>query len=84
MKEITGVSETTLAVKGKLRVLDLLEVLEQKGIHIRKFILPLGGNTPSPSMVILVNDCEIGALNGLETSVEEGDSVAFIPVVHGG
>lgn len=34
--------------------------------------------------LILVNGREISVLNGLETNLEDGDEVVFVPVVHGG
>lgn len=34
--------------------------------------------------LILVNGREISVLNGLETTLNDGDEVVFIPVVHGG
>jgi molybdopterin converting factor small subunit len=35
-------------------------------------------------MLILINGREISALNGLDTILQEGDEVVFVPVVHGG
>ncbi|MCS7364979.1 MAG: ubiquitin-related modifier 1 [archaeon GB-1867-035] len=32
----------------------------------------------------MVNDVEIGVLNGLDTILKEGDVVSFLPTVHGG
>ena len=34
--------------------------------------------------LILVNGREISVLNGLETKLNDGDEIVFIPVVHGG
>lgn len=39
---------------------------------------------PKTSMLILVNGKEISVLNGLETTIKDGDEVVFVPVVHGG
>lgn len=38
----------------------------------------------SPSVLILVNGKEISVLNGLNTILEDGASVTFLPVSHGG
>jgi MoaD family protein len=39
---------------------------------------------PKPNALILVNGKEISVLGGLETPLQDGDEVVFIPVVHGG
>ena len=39
---------------------------------------------PRSNMLVLVNGQEIGVLNGIETKVNDGDEVVFVPVVHGG
>ena len=41
-------------------------------------------NDPRPNVVILVNEQEIGVLQGLETRVGDGDRLTVIPVSHGG
>jgi len=41
-------------------------------------------NDPRPNVVILVNEQEIGVLQGLETRVGDGDRLTIIPVSHGG
>jgi molybdopterin converting factor small subunit len=41
-------------------------------------------NDPRPSVIVLVNEQEIGVLQGLETRVGDGDRLTFIPVSHGG
>ena len=40
--------------------------------------------SPKTNMLVLVNGKEISVLNGLETVIEDGDEVVFVPVVHGG
>lgn len=39
---------------------------------------------PRPNALILVNEREIGVLNGVGTAVRDGDEVVFVPVTHGG
>lgn len=41
-------------------------------------------NDPRPNVVILVNEQEMGVLQGLETRVCDGDRLTIIPVSHGG
>ena len=39
---------------------------------------------PRPNALIMVSGTEVGALNGLDTSLRDGDEVVFLPVAHGG
>jgi molybdopterin converting factor small subunit len=39
---------------------------------------------PRPNALILVSGTEIGALDGIDTTLRDGDEVIFLPVVHGG
>jgi molybdopterin synthase sulfur carrier subunit len=39
---------------------------------------------PRPNALILVGGKEIGALQGLETEIKEGDEIVLVPRVHGG
>ena len=41
-------------------------------------------NDPRPNVLILLNNVEINVLDGLNTKIEDGDKVVFIPVAHGG
>lgn len=39
---------------------------------------------PRPNALILVSGTEIGALEGLDTILQEDDEVVLLPVAHGG
>lgn len=39
---------------------------------------------PRPNALILVSGTEIGALNGIDSTLRDGDEVVFLPVAHGG
>jgi len=84
LKEVTGVPEIKLSPPMKLKIGELLDLLESKGIKIKGHIQTSGSIIYSSSMLILVNDLEISVLNGLETELKDGDVITFIPVVHGG
>jgi molybdopterin synthase sulfur carrier subunit len=51
---------------------------------LRRSLLDEQLEEPKPNALILVNGKEISVLNGLETKVNDGDEVVFVPVVHGG
>jgi molybdopterin converting factor small subunit len=39
---------------------------------------------PRPNALILVSGIEVGALDGIDTTLRDGDEVVFLPVAHGG
>ena len=39
---------------------------------------------PRPNALIMVSGTEVGALQGLDTILREGDEIVFLPVAHGG
>ena len=39
---------------------------------------------PRPNALILVSGTEVGALDGINTTLRDGDEVVFLPVAHGG
>ncbi len=82
-KEVAGVEELKLSVPPGLRIRELLDLLELKGIRVKHHIQG-AGSFYSSSILIFINDFEISVLNGLETELKDGDTVTFIPVVHGG
>jgi len=41
-------------------------------------------NDSRSNSLILVNGVEVSILKGLETRLNDGDEVVFVPVVHGG
>ena len=47
-------------------------------------LLKYGSKDIKSNMIIVLNDKEIGVLDGLKTYVKDGDNVAIIPTTHGG
>lgn len=81
---ISGESEVTLrpkraTVRGAIEM--LTESLPQKarGLLIDRYL-----NDPRSNALVLLNGKEIGVLEGLETSMKDGDELMIIPVAHGG
>jgi sulfur-carrier protein len=65
-------------------VLDIVKFASDKNQELRRNILDEQLDEPKPNGLILVNGREISVLNGLETELQDGDELVFIPVVHGG
>jgi len=77
--EISVKSETPVTIKQLIQ--DLSESL---GLAFKRAVIDPELNDPRPNTLILVNDVEISALQGLETRVGEDDTIVVIPVSHGG
>ena len=63
---------------------DLVQRITRNSPELRRNIIVGEPEHPRPNSLILVNGKEISVLNGLETSLKDGDEVVFVPVVHGG
>lgn len=53
-------------------------------LEAKRLLLDPELDDPRPNALILVNEKEIGVLNGLETEIKKGDEVTLIPISHGG
>jgi molybdopterin converting factor small subunit len=62
----------------------LLGTLTDNQPTLRRNLLDEQLETPKSNALILVNGKEISVLNGLDTKVQDGDEIVFVPVVHGG
>jgi MoaD family protein len=74
------------------------QTVECEDCSVKELIDKIGGNKPELkrdliggegenarlNALVLVNGREISVLNGLGTSLKDGDEVVFVPVVHGG
>jgi len=63
---------------------ELLSNLSQKFPSLEKTFIDQQLNDSRSNSLILVNGREISVLNGLETKLNDGDEIVFVPVVHGG
>ena len=85
-RSIVGRDSVTFDVASGKKIIDLVRIVSdriKKPEFTRVFIDP-ELQDPRPNSVILVNDKEISALNGLKTDLHEDDEVLFVPMVHGG
>ena len=60
------------------------KIVKPSPAELRRLLVDLELNDPRPNALIFVNGREISILDGLETEVNDGDEVVFIPVSHGG
>jgi len=52
--------------------------------EFEKSLIDADSQDARPNALIIISGTEIGALNGLGTTLKEGDEILFLPVVHGG
>lgn len=86
-KNLTGVEKICINLNSERgqTISNLIQTLiEMYGKKFADRTLEHQGGKLRPGVLILKNDVEIGVLNGLETSIKDGDEVTFIPVSHGG
>jgi len=81
---VSGKDAMTLRLRGSVSIRTIVEKVVKKLPNIRSSIFDPFSGEPRKNMLVLVNGQEIGVLDGLETVVEDGDEVVFIPVIHGG
>ena len=48
------------------------------------YLIDADTKDPRPNTLILVSGTEVGALDGIDTMLRDGDEVVFLPVAHGG
>ena len=73
----TILNETLLKIVGSIEIVEELPKL--KGALIDADL-----QDPRPDTLILLNGREISILNGLKTTLKNGDEIVFVPVSHGG
>jgi len=84
LREITNKREEEIEVKKDTAVEDLLKLLEEKyGPEFKDYIRNKRGRLRE-NLQYLINGKNVGSLQGFETKLKEGDTVAIIPPVGGG
>jgi len=52
--------------------------------EFERYLIDADLKDPRANALILVSGTEVGALNGIDTVLRDGDEVVFLPVAHGG
>lgn len=72
-------SKLTFRIKKATPLKEIMEKMAEEAPKLK----PAFDNARA-GMLILINGKEISVLNGLETTLKDGDEVVFVPVLHGG
>jgi MoaD family protein len=82
-RRFSGRSELELDCRGPATVGELINEIGELP-QIERSLIDQQLENMVPNALILVNNREISVLNGLETTLKDGDEVILVPVVHGG
>ena len=84
LRHISGKTQLTVNFQESTSLKELLTKLSQEFPSLEKTFTDQQLNDSRSNALILVNGREISVLNGLETKLNDGDEIVFVPVVHGG
>lgn len=85
LRGISGKDSVTVNFSEPVTVYALVQNLAARfGSQFKSILIDPELNDPRPTSLILVNDKEIRLLRGLQTKLNDYDTVTIIPVSHGG
>jgi len=84
LRHISGKTQLTVNFQEIISLKELLSNITQKFPSLEKTFTDQQLNDSKSNTLILVNGKEISVLSGLETKLNDGDEIVFVPVVHGG
>ena len=83
LRHLSGKTQLTINFQEGMSLKDLITKISREMPQLDKTFSDQLNDSRSNALV-LINGREISVLNGLETKLNEGDEIVFIPVVHGG
>ncbi len=84
LRHLSGKTQFAMLFRDGLSINLLLDQISQEIPELKRIFSDQGLNASRSNSLILVNSREISVLNGLETKLNDGDEIVFVPVVHGG
>ena len=84
LRHFSGTKEFSMDFESCGTVKELVNKIIKEFPGIKQSLWNEQLGDPTLSTLILVNNKEISVLNGLETSLKDGDEVVLVPFVHGG
>ena len=83
-RNASGKGKFTVASEGRISLKEAIKGIVGELPKLKRVLIDPELESPKPNTLILVNGKEISVLNGLDTILENGDEVVFVPVIHGG
>ena len=84
LRQVSGKTQLKVECTESFSLKDLILKITQDMPQLKASLIDQQLGVMKTNALILVNDREISVLNGLDTKINEGDEVVFVPVVHGG
>lgn len=84
LRHLSGKTQFTISLHELVSLKEFLLKLSQEMPQLEKAFSDQELGDSRSNSLILVNGREISVLNGLETKLNDGDEIVFVPVVHGG
>ena len=84
LRHISGKNQLNINNQECKFLKELINTVIEETPELKSILKCQQTNDSNNNMLILVNGREISVLNGLETKLNDGDEVVFVPVVHGG
>jgi len=84
LRHIFDADELALNIKDAISIKELINEIVREIPALKQSLLLQQLEDLRSNTLILVNSREISVLNGLETKIEDGYEIVFVPVVHGG
>jgi sulfur-carrier protein len=84
LRHLSGKTQFTMLFRNGLSIDLLIDQISQEIPELKRIFSDQELNASRSNSLILVNSKEISVLNGLETKLNDGDEIVFVPVVHGG
>ena len=84
LRHFSGKTQVTFDYNDGMLLQDLIAKINQCAPQQENVSANKETSDSVSNALILVNGREISVLNGLQTKLNDGDEVVFIPVVHGG
>lgn len=84
VRALTGEPGSTLELPEGSSVHDMLSIVAARyGDELREYLFPDEGGL-HPHVVVILNGRGVGVLEGLDTTLNDGDRVAILPSIGGG
>ncbi|MFX1485812.1 MAG: MoaD/ThiS family protein [Promethearchaeota archaeon] len=84
LRRLSETPEISIRVPGQIRLEGFLRILAKNVKKELRSELFDDGDHIRSGLLILVNDREISALEGLDTKISDNDIVVILPFIHGG
>jgi len=83
-RSIAGRNEFQPKLRSSVPLRKLVEKIVKELPKLKSVLIDQERGEPKTNMLVLVNGQEISVLKGMDTIVNDGDEVVFVPVLHGG